>query len=56
MLAEYGYMTNTPTQEELKKYKHSHSTNVISRERKTLDIAKMHTDRRAHQMEDVANA
>ena len=44
VLAKHGYVTNTPTQEKLDKYKHSHSTNVMTSQRKTLDIAKMLTD------------
>ena len=64
VLAKYGYVTNTPPQEELpadyeelNKYKHSHSTNVITSKRKTLDVAKMLTDiDETHQEGNVANA
>jgi hypothetical protein len=55
-LAKYGYVINTPAQEKLNKYKQPQSTNVMTSQRKTLDIAKMLTNRRAHQKEDVANA
>ena len=57
MLAKHGYVTNTPTQEKLDKYKHSHSTNVMTSQRKTPDIARMLTYiNETHQEEDVANA
>jgi hypothetical protein len=64
VLAKYGYVTNTTPKEELpadneefNKYKHSHNTNVMTSQRKTLDIARMLTCiDETHQKEDVANA
>ena len=64
VLAKYGYVTNTPPQEELpaddeelNEYKHSYTTNVMTNQKKTLDIARMLTYiDETHQEEDVANA
>jgi hypothetical protein len=63
VLAKYGYVTNTPLQEELpandeelNEYKHSHNTNVMTNQRKTLDIARMLTYIDETYQEDVTNA
>jgi hypothetical protein len=63
VLAKYGYVTNTPPQEELpaddeelNEYKHSYTTNVMTNQKKTLDIARILTYIDETHQEDVANA